>query len=111
MPENGPSPAVPRPTASHAEAAEHVAAGGVAVYWRPGCPFCSMLHLGLGEDAAGATWTNIWEDPAAQDFVELLNDGDATVPTVVTRTAHFVAASPEQVAQTRTLIGAAPGPA
>ncbi|MGQ1838423.1 glutaredoxin domain-containing protein [Kocuria turfanensis] len=93
-----------RPAASHAEAAQHVAQGGVAIYWRPGCPFCSMLERGLAEDADRATWTNIWEDRDAQTFVESLNDGNATVPTVVTRDEHFVAASREQVALTRALI-------
>lgn len=93
-----------RPATSHAEAVEHVAQGGVAIYWRPGCPFCSMLDRGLGEDAARATWTNIWEDRDALAFVESLNDGNATVPTVVTSDEHFVAASPREVAATRGLI-------
>jgi mycoredoxin len=93
-----------RPAATGAEAARHVAEGGVAVYWRPGCPFCTMLEQGLGEATAGAVWTNIWEDPEAQAFVESLNDGNATVPTVVSRTEHFVAASAQQVAAARELI-------
>ena len=103
MPEKDPF-RTPRPATSHVDAVQHVASGGVAVYWRPDCPFCSMLDRGLGEDADGATWTNIWEDPEAQAFVESLNDGNATVPTVVTGATHFVAASPEQVALTRELI-------
>ncbi|MGX5357311.1 glutaredoxin domain-containing protein [Kocuria sp. KH4] len=93
-----------RPAASHAEAAQHVAQGGVAIYWRPGCPFCGMLERGLAEEADRATWTNIWEDRDAQAFVESLNDGNATVPTVVTRDEHFVAASRDQVARTRALL-------
>lgn len=93
-----------RPAASHAEAVQHVAEGGVAIYWRPGCPFCGMLERGLGPDAERAMWTNIWEDRDALAFVESLNDGNATVPTVVTGATHFVAASPEQVALTRELI-------
>lgn len=93
-----------RPATSHAEAAQHVAEGGVAIYWRPGCPFCGMLERGLGADADRATWTDIWEDPDAQAFVESLNDGNATVPTVVTRDEHFVAASVERVALTKALI-------
>ncbi|MCM3688467.1 glutaredoxin domain-containing protein [Kocuria rosea] len=93
-----------RPSASHADAVRHVEQGGVAIYWRPGCPFCSMLEHGLGEDADSATWTNIWEDQDALAFVESLNDGNATVPTVVAGTEHFVAASPEAVAATRGLI-------
>ncbi|MFE7632159.1 glutaredoxin domain-containing protein [Kocuria sp. NPDC057446] len=96
-----------RPATSHTEAQQHVEQGGVAVYWRPGCPFCSMLERGLGPDAERATWTNIWEDRDALAFVESLNDGNATVPTVVTRDEHFVAASPAQVATTRSLIAEA----
>jgi len=96
-----------RPATSHAEAVEHVERGGVAIYWRPGCPFCSMLDQGLGEDADRATWTNIWEDRDALAFVESLNDGNATVPTVVTRTEHFVAASPREVAAAKGLIAEA----
>jgi mycoredoxin len=96
-----------RPAASHTEAVQHVAEGGVAIYWRPGCPFCGMLERGLGPDAERAMWTNIWEDRDALAFVESLNDGNATVPTVVTRDEHFVAASPAQVAAARGLIAEA----
>ncbi|MFI7483348.1 glutaredoxin domain-containing protein [Kocuria sp. M1R5S2] len=96
-----------RPVATGTEAARHVAEGGVAIYWRPGCPFCTMLEQGLGEEASGAVWTNIWEDPEAQAFVESLNDGNATVPTVVARGEHFVAASTQQVAAARELIAGA----
>ncbi|MFI7580813.1 glutaredoxin domain-containing protein [Kocuria sp. M1N1S27] len=96
-----------RPAASHGDAVQHVQDGGVAIYWRPGCPFCSMLERGLGADAGRATWTNIWEDRDALAFVESLNDGNATVPTVVTRSEHFVAASPDRVAATKGLIAEA----
>lgn len=96
-----------RPEVSQAEAARHVADGGVAVYWRPGCPFCSMLERGLGEEAGRAVWTNIWEDRDALAHVESLNDGNATVPTVVTAEEHFVAASPAQVAAAKALIAGA----
>ncbi|MFF0988763.1 glutaredoxin domain-containing protein [Kocuria nitroreducens] len=96
-----------RPAASHAEAVQHVEEGGVAIYWRPGCPFCGMLERGLGPEAERAAWTNIWEDQEALAFVESLNDGNATVPTVVTLTEHFVAASPAKVAAAKGLIAEA----
>jgi mycoredoxin len=96
-----------RPATTHADAAQHVQEGGVAIYWRPGCPFCGMLERGLGPDAGRAVWTNIWEDPDALAFVESLNDGNATVPTVVTSSEHFVAASPGRVAATRALVAEA----
>lgn len=95
------------PATSHAEAVQHVERGGVAIYWRPGCPFCGTLERELGADADKAAWTNIWEDPDAMAFVESLNDGNATVPTVVTRTEHFVAASPQQVFAARELLAEA----
>lgn len=98
-----------RPATSHGDAVQHVQQGGVAIYWRPGCPFCGMLERGLGADAERATWTNIWEDPDALAFVESLNDGNATVPTVVTRAEHFVAASPARVTATKGLIAEAGG--
>lgn len=96
-----------RPTASQNEAAQHVQEGGVAIYWRPGCPFCAMLEQGLGEDVSGAVWVNIWEDDEALSHLESLNDGNATVPTVVTRARHFVAAAPREVAAAKELVAAA----
>ncbi|MGH3184089.1 MAG: glutaredoxin domain-containing protein, partial [Streptosporangiaceae bacterium] len=34
----------------------------VRVYWRPGCPFCAMLRLGLRSARVRAEWANIWDD-------------------------------------------------
>lgn len=54
----------------------------VTVYWRPGCPFCSMLSRDLAR--AGLTYEsrNIWEDPDAAAFVRSVARGNETVPTV-----------------------------
>lgn len=52
------------------------------VFWRPGCPFCSALRIGLALRGLRPTWRNIWDDPAAADFVRQHNRGDETVPTV-----------------------------
>lgn len=64
---------------------EHVAhetAAPVEVFWRPGCPFCTALRVGLAARRVPATWRNIWEDPDAAAFVRASNAGNETVPTV-----------------------------
>lgn len=52
------------------------------VYWRPGCGFCARLFHDL--DAAGHTYEriNIWDDPAAAEFVRSVANGSEIVPTV-----------------------------
>lgn len=78
-----------RPRATpHAEAlarAQH----GVAIYWRPGCPFSSRLRVAVRRRRDEIAWVNIWEDDAGRAYVASVNDGDETVPTVVIDgTAH-----------------------
>lgn len=71
----------PAPT-PHAEAlarAEH----GVAVYWRPGCPYSGRLRMAVRKQRDQIAWVNIWEDDAGRAFVAGVNDGNETVPTVV----------------------------
>ena len=71
----------PAPT-PHPEAlarAEH----GVAVYWRPGCPFSGRLRMAVRKDRDRIAWVNIWEDDAGRAYVASVNGGDETVPTVV----------------------------
>lgn len=92
------------PQVSHDDALKHIDNNGVAIYWRPGCPFCERLEYGLGEDGQKATWTNIWEDPAAKEYVASLNDGNSTVPTVVTKNTHFIAAAADAPDQVRQLL-------
>lgn len=73
-----------RPVATpHAEALERSRAGGVAIYWRPGCPFSNRLRLAVRRHRAAIAWVNIWEDDAGCRYVESVNDGNQTVPTVV----------------------------
>ena len=70
------------PATPHAEAlarAEH----GVAVYWRPGCPFTARLRMAVRRQRDEIAWVNIWEDDAGRAFVASVNDGNETVPTVV----------------------------
>ena len=71
------------PTATpHREAlaqAEH----GIAVYWRPGCPYSSRLRMAVRKERDRIAWVNIWEDDAGRGYVASVNDGNETVPTVV----------------------------
>ena len=99
-----------RPPTTQAEALHHIANGGVAVYWRPGCSYCVRLEAELGDDCQKVTWTNIWEDPAASEYVESLNSGNAVVPTVVTRDSHFVASATDAADQVRNLLANATAP-
>jgi mycoredoxin len=72
-----------RPKATpHATALAH-AQRGVAVYWRPGCPFTARLRLGVRAHRDKAAWVNIWEDDEGRAFVAGVNGGNETVPTVV----------------------------
>ncbi len=71
--------------------------GIVRVYWRPGCPFCTMLRLGLHRARLPVEEINIWEDPAAAGQVRDITGGDETVPTVVVGTRAMVNPSARQV--------------
>lgn len=54
----------------------------VVVYWRPGCPFCSMLRTGLHRHGVPFREVDIWADPDAAAFVRSVARGNETVPTV-----------------------------
>lgn len=54
----------------------------VTMYWRPGCGFCSMLRSDLDESGLEYERINIWEDPAAAEYVRSVARGYETVPTV-----------------------------
>lgn len=55
---------------------------GATVYWRPGCPFCVKLRLGLRLTRTPHELVNVWEDEAASAFVKQHNGGNELVPTV-----------------------------
>jgi mycoredoxin len=74
------------------------APGAVRVYWRPGCPYCAMLRLGLRGAQVPAEWINIWEDREAAALVSAITGGDETVPTVVVGSRAMVNPSARQVA-------------
>lgn len=54
----------------------------VEFYWRPGCPFCSMLERDLQEARIPLQKRNIWDDPGAAEFVRSVAGGSETVPTI-----------------------------
>ncbi len=83
-------------TVSHADA-QTAAQDGVAVYWRPGCPFCLALRVRIGKYADRVAWVNIWEDQEAAAYVRGVNDGNETVPTVVIRGEAHTNPSPGKV--------------
>ncbi|WP_344881813.1 glutaredoxin domain-containing protein [Zhihengliuella alba] len=74
-----------------AGAEQHVAAGGAAVYWRPGCVYCLKLMWALRSRLGDAYWVNIWEDDDGAATVRAVNGGNETVPTLVGPDGAFVA--------------------
>jgi mycoredoxin len=62
----------------------------VTVFWRPGCGFCSMLRAGLRRAGVEFDEIDIWEDPAAAEFVRSVAGGCETVPTVTVGDDSFV---------------------
>lgn len=71
----------------------------VEVFWRPGCPYCSMLRRGLARRGVAATWRDIWDDEDARGFVRSVNGGCETVPTVRVGTTVLTNPSGAQVAR------------
>ena len=69
----------------------------VVVYWRPGCPFCSILRSGLRRAHLPVREVNIWEDPEAAAFVRSVAKGNETVPTVSIGDVHLVNPSAKRV--------------
>ena len=55
----------------------------MAIYWRPGCPFCTRLQIAVHQHRDDIAWVNIWADDAGRAYVASVNDGNETVPTVV----------------------------
>lgn len=78
----------------------------VHFYWRPGCPFCTMLRRGLDKAGLETVDHNIWDDPEAAAVVRRYADGNETVPTIVVGDVGMVNPSPKQVLQH--LAGSAP---
>jgi glutaredoxin len=74
-------------------------ADAVHYYWRPGCPFCTMLRRGLDKAGIPTVDHNIWDDPDAAAVVRSHANGNETVPTVVIGDVGLVNPNTRQVAE------------
>ena len=72
-------------------------ADAVHYYWRPGCPFCSMLRRSLDKAGIETVDHNIWDDPGDAAIVRHYANGNETVPTVVIGDVGLVNPSAKQV--------------
>lgn len=101
-----------------AQAQGTVDAGGVVVFWRPGCQYCmTLLKVLSPEERDRVHWVNIWQEPEAAAALEALHarrDGHPhqAVPTAWTRRRDWVVASEadrgrlrERLRQTREAAG------
>ncbi|MEE6273657.1 mycoredoxin [Georgenia wangjunii] len=59
------------------------AAGTITMYSTTWCGYCRRLKKQLDGEGIAYTEVNIEEDPTAADFVEQVNGGNQTVPTVL----------------------------
>lgn len=66
----------------------------VEVYWRPGCPYCSMLMQPVRRSGLRLREVNIWEDREAAARVRSVADGSETVPTVFVDNCAMVNVNP-----------------
>ena len=78
---------------------DHPAVDAVHYYWRPGCPFCTMLRKGLDQAGIVTVDHNIWDDPAAAGTVRSFAGGNETVPTVVIGDVGLVNPSAREVGE------------
>ncbi|MFZ4719349.1 MAG: glutaredoxin domain-containing protein [Ilumatobacteraceae bacterium] len=69
----------------------------IVFYWRPGCPFCSMLRNGLSRTGLSVREVDIWEHPDAAAYVRSVANGNETVPTVAVAGVGLVNPSPQEV--------------
>ncbi|MDR3036506.1 MULTISPECIES: mycoredoxin [Kitasatospora] len=69
--------------------------GTVTMYSTTWCGYCNRLKSQLDREGIAYSEVNIEQDPASASYVESVNDGNQTVPTVV-----VVSASGEQSVMT-----------
>ncbi|WP_282202491.1 mycoredoxin [Kitasatospora fiedleri] len=69
--------------------------GTVTMYSTTWCGYCNRLKSQLDREGIAYTEVNIEQDPASASYVESVNNGNQTVPTVV-----VVSASGEQSVMT-----------
>ena len=58
-------------------------AGSIVMYSTTWCGYCRRLKTQLDSEGIGYTEVNIEETPGTAEFVESVNGGNQTVPTVV----------------------------
>ncbi|WP_435738900.1 mycoredoxin [Cellulosimicrobium sp. PMB13] len=58
-------------------------AGTIVMYSTSWCGYCRRLKTQLESEGIGYTEVNIEEHPETATYVEQVNDGNRTVPTVV----------------------------
>ncbi|MDH6112693.1 mycoredoxin [Kitasatospora sp. MAP12-15] len=57
--------------------------GSVTMYSTTWCGYCQRLKKQLDREGIAYTEINIEQDPASAAFVESVNDGNQTVPTLL----------------------------
>jgi mycoredoxin len=57
--------------------------GTITMFSTTWCGYCRRLKSALDREGIGYTEVNIEHDPASAAFVEKVNDGNQTVPTVL----------------------------
>ncbi|HYO86100.1 MAG TPA: glutaredoxin domain-containing protein [Dermatophilaceae bacterium] len=72
-------------------------AGDVVVYATTWCPYCAMLLVGLRSAGIPALVIDIDRDQLAAAFVEGVNGGNRTVPTVVFANGTILTNPPPEV--------------
>jgi mycoredoxin len=55
----------------------------LTIYTTSWCGYCIRLKKQLDREGISYKWVDIESDPAAEEIVKSVNNGNATVPTVV----------------------------
>ncbi|GAB2590533.1 mycoredoxin [Streptomyces capparidis] len=83
--------------------------GTVTMYSTTWCGYCRRLKSQMEREGIGYTEINIEQDPKSAEFVETVNGGNQTVPTVVVTPAGGGAAvtmTNPSLAQVKQALGA-----
>lgn len=72
----------------------------IKVYGAPWCPDCKRAKKFLGEQRVGYDWIDIEEDKNGREFVEELQNGGRTIPTIIFEDgSHLLEPSNDELAQ------------
>lgn len=83
--------------------------GTVTMYSTTWCGYCRRLKGQLDREGIGYTEVNIEQDPKSAAFVESVNNGNQTVPTVLVTPAgggEAIAMTNPSLAQVKQALGA-----